>query len=36
MNLNEIRTALHQMLKEHVPPLQIRKDNEQVFEAAGT
>ena len=36
MNLNEIQTALHQMLKEHVPPLQIRKDNEQVFEVAGT
>ncbi|MEQ8473011.1 MAG: hypothetical protein RIC35_17585 [Marinoscillum sp.] len=24
------------MLRKHVPPLQIRKDNESVFEAAGT
>ena len=35
-NLTEIQAALQNLLKSHVPPLQVRKDNENVFEVAGT
>jgi len=34
-NLPDIQSALHKLFKAHVPPLQIRKDNENVFEVAG-
>lgn len=36
VQLEEIRSILIDMFKSHVPPLQIRKDNENVFEVAGT
>ncbi len=35
-DLNEIRSILKGIFKNHVPPLQIRKDNENVLEASGT
>lgn len=35
-DLHEIQTILQNLLTVHVPPLQIRKDNENVFEVAGT
>jgi len=35
-NLTEIQSMLKDMFKSHVPPLQVRKDNENVFEVAGT
>ena len=35
-NLSEVQSTLQNMFKSHVPPLQIRKDNENVFEVAGT
>ena len=35
-DLSEIQTTLQELLKAHVPPLQVRKDNENVFEVAGT
>ena len=35
-NLTEIQSLLIDMFKSHVPPLQVRKDNENVFEVAGT
>ena len=34
-NLSEVQSALQNMFKSHVPPLQVRKDNENVFEVAG-
>ena len=34
--LNEIHERLKSMLLGHVPPLQVRKDNENVLELAGT
>ena len=34
--LFDIQTSLQKLLKEHVPPLQVRKEQEQVFEVAGT
>ena len=34
--LTEIQTTLQSLFKVHVPPLQVRKDNENVFEVAGT
>lgn len=34
--LTEIEATLQSLFKAHVPPLQIRKDNENVFEVAGT
>ncbi len=34
--LSEIRLTLQHLFKKHVPPLQIRKDNEATFELAGT
>ncbi|WP_115867023.1 hypothetical protein [Marinoscillum furvescens] len=34
--LDEIRSALQNCLKAHVPPMQVRKDNPNVFEVAGT
>ncbi|WP_421874802.1 hypothetical protein [Marinoscillum sp.] len=36
IDLLEIQNTLQELLKAHVPPLQIRKDNENVFEVAGT
>ena len=36
MELSEIQLRLKNALKEHTPPLQIRKENENVFEVAGT
>ena len=35
-SLEEIQSTLRHLFKEHVPPLQVRKDNENVFEVAGT
>ncbi|MEM1134695.1 MAG: hypothetical protein AAGI07_02565 [Bacteroidota bacterium] len=35
-DLIEIQNILKSLLTKHVPPLQIRKDNENVFELAGT
>lgn len=35
-NLPEVQSTLQNMFKSHVPPLQVRKDNENVFEVAGT
>ena len=35
-DLNELQVTLHELLKTQVPPLQVRKDNENVFEVAGT
>jgi len=35
-HLDGIQTALLNLLKAHIPPLQIRKENENVFEVAGT
>ncbi|MFY0600938.1 MAG: hypothetical protein JXR03_14785 [Cyclobacteriaceae bacterium] len=35
-DLTEIQTSLQEMFLKHVPPLQIRKNNKDVFEAAGT
>ena len=35
-NLIEIKSTLQSLFKLHVPPLQIRKENENVFEVAGT
>lgn len=35
-DLKEIQSTLQELLKAHMPPLQIRKDNENVFEVAGT
>jgi hypothetical protein len=34
--LLEIQQKLQNLFKAHIPPLQIRKDNEMVFEVAGT
>ena len=34
--LTEIQITLQNLFKAHVPPLQVRKDNENVFEVAGT
>jgi len=34
--LAEVQAALQNLFKSHVPPLQVRKDNEYVFEVAGT
>jgi len=36
MDLGDIQASLHELLKAHVPPLKVRKDNEQVLELAGT
>ena len=36
MELEDIQTSLHELLKVHLPPLQVRKDNQQVLELAGT
>ena len=36
MELNKIQLRLQNALKEHTPPLQVRKENENVFEVAGT
>lgn len=36
VDLIRIQSALQEILKTHVPPLQVRKDNESVFEVAGT
>lgn len=35
-DLNEIQHILKNAFLAYVPPLQVRKDNEQVFEVAGT
>ncbi|MBT29680.1 MAG: hypothetical protein CMO01_08450 [Thalassobius sp.] len=35
-DLTEIQNTLKGLMRAHVPPLQIRKDNENVFELAGT
>lgn len=35
-NLVEIQDTLKRFLKSYVPPLQIRRDDENVFEVAGT
>ncbi|UZR92457.1 hypothetical protein [Chondrinema litorale] len=35
-DLTEIQNTLKNLMRVHVPPLQIRKDNENVFELAGT
>lgn len=35
-DLTEIQTTLKSLLTKHIPPLQIRKDNENVFELTGT
>ena len=35
-DLEDIRTSIHEMLKDPVPPLRIRKDNDTEFEVAGT
>ncbi|MGD1848635.1 MAG: hypothetical protein ACFB10_24860 [Salibacteraceae bacterium] len=35
-DLNDIRAFLHQALKNHLPTLQIRKENDSVMEVAGT
>ncbi len=35
-DLNELQATLHELLKTQVPPLQVRKENENVFEVAGT
>ena len=35
-NLDEIQETLQALFKQFVPPLQIRKHNENVFEVAGT
>lgn len=35
-NLTMIKSALQQLLKNHCPPLRVRKDNENVYEVAGT
>lgn len=35
-DLAEIQETLKLLMRDHVPPLQIRKDNENVFELAGT
>ena len=34
--LSEIQSTLQGLFTAHVPPLQVRKDNENVFEVAGT
>ena len=34
--LTEIQSTLQGLFTAHVPPLQVRKDNENVFEVAGT
>ncbi len=36
IDLVEIQTTLQNIFKEHIPPLMIRKDNENVFEVSGT
>ena len=35
-DLEDIRQTLQNLISSHVPPLQIRKNNEHVYEAAGT
>jgi len=35
-SLPDIQKALQNVFKAHVPPLQVRKDTEHVFEVAGT
>lgn len=35
-NLTEIQASLKNLCNRHIPPLQIRKDNQAVFEVAGT
>lgn len=35
-SLPDIQKAIQKVFKTHVPPLRIRKDNENVFEVAGT
>lgn len=35
-DLNEIRATLKELFRKGTPPLAVRKDNENVFEVAGT